>query len=542
MPETTENNELILETGELEDARMILGDSTRIFYSGIVRAGAKIPKNNCTPAEKEKFKKLESEGLPYDEIDKQLGGTPRSSKSKLFPTNVDYFIIRDCDFKDPGDAQFIRDNFSDLDGKVRRIPIWLATGDISVAVPHNHKAFDGGSNVRAFSYYDGDDHLLKYVPKNVGPQPQKGDWVTIPFDNPDAKLPDDAPAGIKFGGLYKVNVKGIKGAGEIMVPTHSWYGISNSIAVLRRVRTVLGRFSGLLCGEPFLMLEKVQETVRDPDGKRQKQWITTINAAVDMADLATYAESRPTRGVVALNQFNGTIAPSSAKPASTSAVKYAPASTPAAQPEQSSSSVPSKQTPKKEQGRSASSGTASTPPAEKADQKQAAVESPSAITERQKVIDILYNMAKNYGLTEMELEAYANFKLRQPLNQEKDTERLRKLKTELEMRLDADRNAVKMRCQDLLKVTAEQLSSSADPEVEGMLNEFVRLAENNDVPKLHLLAHLAVLYGTVPGNMTLQQLQTAYAEVDARIKRCGGKLDELKKEFAENYREVSKAA
>src|ERR1035437_4830822 len=93
--------ESFVETGEEEDSKALLGDSTRIFHKGIVRAGVKVIKNSCTPEEKAKFKTLEAQGFPYDEIDKALGGTPKSGKSKLFPANVDYFTIRDCDFEDP---------------------------------------------------------------------------------------------------------------------------------------------------------------------------------------------------------------------------------------------------------------------------------------------------------------------------------------------------------------------------------------------------------------------------------------------------------
>lgn len=507
----------ILETGELDDARMILSDRTRLFYSGIIRAGAKIPKNSCTAAEKTKFKQLEDQGMPYDEIDKALGGTPKSNKSKLFPTNVDYFVIRDCDFKNSADAQFIRDNFAEEDGKVRRIPIWLTTGDIPTAIPHNHKAFDGGNNVRAYSCYDGDTLMLKYLPKSVGTQPKKEDWVAVEFD-PD-KAPEDAPTGIKFGGLYKVNIKGIKGAGEIMVPTHSWYGLGNAVAVLRRVRTVLGRFSGLINGEPFLVLEKVQETVKTPDGKKQKQWITTFNTAVDMADLAIHADNRVGRGIAALNLFNG-VRPAQAveKPVQTTTVT--PALALVDQKKPASPVSPDK----------------TESPGNQADA------SGSLSAESKKAVESLHTLAKQNGLTVTELEAYAQFKLRNSLADEHDYSRLQKLYGELRTRLLADKVGMKTRCQELIREskTAEQ-AGNIDPAVEGMLVEFNRLAELNDIPGEQLMAHLTALSGGFkPEQMKLQDLQNSYREVEAKFRSA--EVGKFKAEIAINYLDYRKAA
>ena len=292
----------IIENGDTEEVRMILGDREKIRYAGIIRAGVKIPKNSCTSQEKEQFKKLEAEGLPYDEIDRKIGGEPRSSKSKLFPTNTDHFVVRECDFKREADAEYIRKNFADPDGHVRRVPIWLAVGDLETIMPHNFRAFDGSGNVRAYSFYKGNDLMLRYAPKGIKGPVKKEDWKESPFD-PDAP-PADAPA-VQFGGMYKVNIPGLKGVGEIAVPTRSWYGMGDGIAVLKRVRHILGRFDGLLNGEPFLELVKVAETVKTPDGKRQKQWVITVELARDPMELARHAEKVRERGPAAIAMLNG---------------------------------------------------------------------------------------------------------------------------------------------------------------------------------------------------------------------------------------------
>ena len=293
----------VLETGDEEEVRTILGDREKIRHTGIIRAGVKIPKNSCTPAEKAKFKQLETEGLPYDEIDKALGGRPKSKDSKLFPTNVDFFVIRDCDFRRPADAQMIRSKYADADGQVRRIPIWFTVGDLDKAVPHNFRAFDGNGNVRAYSYYNHNQLMLKYIPKTIK-DPKKTDWIETPFD------PDKPPADcykIEFGGLYRVNVPEIRGLGEIVVPTKSWYGLGDAVAQLKRVRqpNLLGRFDGMFKGKPFLELCKVEEWVKDPDGKKVRQWIITVELSIDPGELAVYAEDRRDRGLNSLALLNG---------------------------------------------------------------------------------------------------------------------------------------------------------------------------------------------------------------------------------------------
>lgn len=299
----------VLETGDEEEVRTILGDREKIRHTGIIRAGVKVPKNTCTPAEKAKFKQLEAEGLPYDEIDKALGGKPKSKESKLFPTNVDYFVIRDCDFRRPADAQMIRDKYADADGHVRRIPIWFTVGDLDKAIPHNFRAFDGNGNVRAYSYYNHNQLVLKYAPKSIR-DPKKTDWIEVSFD------PEKPPADcykIEFGGLYRVNIPDIRGLGEIVVPTKSWYGLGDAVAQLKRVRqpNLLGRFDGMFKGKPFLELCKVEEWVKDPDGKRVRQWIITVELSIDPAELAVYAEEKRDRGIIGLNTLNGARRPAS---------------------------------------------------------------------------------------------------------------------------------------------------------------------------------------------------------------------------------------
>ena len=297
MTETTQDNLMpnIVDSGDEKEVQMILGDSERIRYAGAIRPGAKTPKRGCSPDEKGIFTQLESEGHTYDYIDKQMGGEPRTSRTKLIPINTDHFVIRAADFKNPNDASFILDNFADPDGKVRRIPIWFPTGSIDTSIPHNFRAF-GGSNLKAVSLYNDQDRLcFKYIPKG------KTEFLETDEDDPD-KITKLCGAQVKFGGIFKFYVKGLRTLNEIILPTTSWYGLGDAVAMLKRVRSVFGRFHGLYQGTTFLELVKVKEMVKDPKGKKQVQWLVTIELAqnVDPMELCNHNEASVVRGMSSL--------------------------------------------------------------------------------------------------------------------------------------------------------------------------------------------------------------------------------------------------
>ena len=94
----------------------------------------------------------------------------------------------------------------------------------------------------------------------------------------------------KNGSTRRKILNGLRGLEEVIVPTKSWYGLGYSVATLRRVRSVLGRFDGLVNGQPIFELCKVPEEVITPDGKKQKQWIVTLELSIDPIELARYAE------------------------------------------------------------------------------------------------------------------------------------------------------------------------------------------------------------------------------------------------------------
>lgn len=283
---------LAVESEDLENVRMILGDRENIRPKGLIRAGVKVPKKACSETEIKLFKELEAKGLDYNEIDRKMGGEPKTARSKLTPRNVDHFIIRDNDFNNPADAQMVRSKYADPDGQVRRVPIWFKTSDISRVMPHSFKAYDAAENVRAYSSYDEEGNLVcQYVPKEIV-NPKKEDWQKRPCD-PDVCSQVSAKK-CCFGGWFRFSIPGLKGIGDIIAPTKSWYGLGNAMAVLKEVRKIQGRFDGLFQGETFMELVKVQELVKLPDGSKKNQWIITLDISIDPMEMVKQNDPKST--------------------------------------------------------------------------------------------------------------------------------------------------------------------------------------------------------------------------------------------------------
>ena len=273
----------VVANGDLDEIRTILGDRERIRYEGVIRPGIKIPLARCTAEEKDIYKKLYADNIPFNEIDKKMGGT---GSSKLRPSNCDYFTVRENDFKNPANARLILEKYADEDGHVRRMPIWFPLGEIHMVIPHNFRAFSTGG-IRAYSFYEGSELMCKHVPKDIK-TPGKDDWKIRPCEETACKA--YTTKACRFGGIFKVNVPGVSGMGQVIIPTNSWYGLGDAIANLNMVREVYGRFNGLFNGKPFLELCKVEEEVKIPGGAKQKQWIPTIVPTVDMMELAQHCD------------------------------------------------------------------------------------------------------------------------------------------------------------------------------------------------------------------------------------------------------------
>lgn len=302
----------IVETGDLHEVAMILGTRERIRHAGVIRPGIKIPLGGCTDQQNALYTRMLDEGHGFESIDAELlkiAPKGYTKKTCLRPSNSDYFTIRNEDFKRPADAEYIRKHYADADGKVRRIPCWMSMSDIEKVIPHNFRAFSAGG-LRCVSFYEDGRLKFRYLPKDFKGVPKATDWKVLDSDDED-KATAACGIAVKFGGMYRVYVPGTRGAGEIICPTQSWNGLGESVGVLRRVRSILGRFDGLLNGNHFFELCKVAEMVKTPEGKKQMQWIVTLELAVDPMELARYAEPQAVadRSVRALSILTGKALP-----------------------------------------------------------------------------------------------------------------------------------------------------------------------------------------------------------------------------------------
>lgn len=529
--EASEEAGVIDEIGELKEVNMILGGRERVRHSGVIRPGIKVPVASATDQQKALYAKMYEEGEDFDVIDAAMlkAGSRTQQKSLLRPVNIDHFIIRDSDFSRPSDAEMIRQQYADEKGIVRRIPIWFPSNDIATAIPHNFVAFDGGHNVRCHSFYDGEDLKFRYLPKTFQGTAKPKDWLVLDTDD-EHEATKACGYKVKFGGRYHFYIEGVKSVGEMILPTCSWYGLGDGVAVLRRIRTIYGRFSGLFDGRPFLELVKVKAKVKTPEGKRIDQWVVTVESTVDMIELQRYAENRPSRGVAALQLLNGGKSKSRESKPQIEPLKKEGDLADSSFAEEAVPQNPPTTTP----GRSCPSmqsvdATLSAPMSSKQTEECA-----SQLTELEKVKNDLSKHAMSRGVTTEELNAYAAFKLRQPLCDEQDCMRLHRLLKEMKCRLEANTEGFRSKCQELI---AQERRN--DPEIEGMWIEFERLADTYDLSLDHLKAHLVALTdGTTPDNMSHMQLQNAYREVDARLKR--GSLDQFKNEIAGNFRACSR--
>ena len=75
-----------------ETIATLLGPIFRLPKAGVIRPGIKVLKKGCSDRDREIYTNMTAEGATWDEIDRILGSS-EYGKSKLIPTNVDYFTI-----------------------------------------------------------------------------------------------------------------------------------------------------------------------------------------------------------------------------------------------------------------------------------------------------------------------------------------------------------------------------------------------------------------------------------------------------------------
>jgi hypothetical protein len=292
----------ILEDGDEEyiaSVSTLLGPEYRLQRGGVIRPGIMKPKNNCTDDDKAKYEAMLAEGATWDEIDRALGVDGRG-KSKLVPSNVDYFSVRPRDCVNQKHAQKIHDMYADPDGKLRELPVIFPVNEWWKIIDHSLRCF-GQSGIRFRSkfkevYCNNQKDAVRvcqYPMEEAGKVFGGRKWAERPCD-PDT-CREYQSGECKFGGTLSFYIPGISGIGVWVLPTTSWYSLLNIKSALQYIAGVTnGQLAKLFYkDDPLFLLQKVcrEISVVDPKtGKatRREQWLINLDVSVDMASLIQY--------------------------------------------------------------------------------------------------------------------------------------------------------------------------------------------------------------------------------------------------------------
>lgn len=392
---------------------LILGDRTRTKAYGIIRPGIQRLIAAANEAQRKRYEELLSTGMSFDEIDAELlkiAPKEGRKKSYLTPQNVDYFTIRRGDFRYAADADFINREYSDRirnDGHVRAIPVTLTTNSIPDIVPHEFQCYMA-SGLRTYSLKEGGKVWCMIAPKREKDDtryPSKKEFIRDTVNGRDGECsPVDCQLHLdghcKLKGRLVVNVQGM--AGDVYVPTQSWFGLAETVAHLKRVREVFGRINGVFNGKPFLRLVKFATKVPNK-GKMTTQWLSIIEPAVAYDQLQAAVESgmqTRARAMFAAELLNG------------------PAACPPAQQEGGGETTPTKQ------------AQEAPPPNAPEPQKMS--------PDQQKVMAQLHQGIEKYGLNEVHVRAFAAVELGIPVLEDAPIMQMRELRDILKSKIEAD--------------------------------------------------------------------------------------------------------
>lgn len=290
--------------------------ATRMPVLGKLRPGIKVLKSGCTELDKKIYDQMVAEGALWYEIEQKLGNDGKG-KSKLIPSNQDYFTIRPADCKiNPVNAEKIHKLYNDPDGQVRKVPIIFMFNDWRQNIPHN--LVNWGANTAKFiSDYNGDGKRIctSPVPRKPGERPTPG---TRPMHIHGPCIPEKCElyqkGHCKLHGYIQCIIPGTVGAGLWKIETTSIYSLQQIRQTMLLVGKITnGRLSGLYKdGLPVFTIRKVEDTISRVnlvDGKsmKQDQDLIYLDANIDMAELALAYEEQAvlTRGQKAIAMVAG---------------------------------------------------------------------------------------------------------------------------------------------------------------------------------------------------------------------------------------------
>jgi hypothetical protein len=280
----------------------------RLPKAGIIRPGIKSLKKGSTPDDQAIYSKMLEEGATWDEIDRALG-KDKNGKSKLIPENVDYFTIRQEDCKNPDDAKRLHELYADPDGKIRSLPVWFSINEWHNIIPHGLRAFGKMQGIRYYSDIiekqnaDGKKEFIRICRYPLHVEPGKRIYGGRRYGerpcDPD-NCPEYQSQNCSFGGVICCHIPGVRGVGAWLIPTTSWYSLTNIKSTLDIITNLTrGRIAGLV--EPsadspsrfktVFRIRKVTETVSMIDQKsgnptKVEQDLIHLDVDIDLTELA----------------------------------------------------------------------------------------------------------------------------------------------------------------------------------------------------------------------------------------------------------------
>jgi hypothetical protein len=314
--------------GNTEAASTLLGPVFMMPKAGVIRPGIKVLKKSCTGKDKQIYNSLLEKGATWDEIDRAIGPDD-NGKSKLIPSNADYFTIRPEDCRNPGDAKRLHDLYADSDGKIRSLPVWFSVNEWLNIIPHGLRAFGKQQGLRYISEIEeyrnngtpGFNRICKY-PLEIKPGKRVYGGRKYGQRPCDPDNCQEYQSGIcNFGGVIRCHIPGVKGIGVWLIPTTSWYSLLNIKSTLEIVAGLTrGRIAGLVDNDPdspskirtVFRIRKTPEEVsminpRNGKSQRVEQDLIHLDVDMDITMLAVQFNSQRliSSGVDALTLLNG---------------------------------------------------------------------------------------------------------------------------------------------------------------------------------------------------------------------------------------------
>lgn len=287
---------------QVERISTLLGPKFRMPRSGVIRPGIMIPKSTTSESEKTTYQTMVSNGKSWDEIEKVIG------EEKLIPKNVDYFTIHPEDCQNPNNAKRIHELYADPDGKLRRFPVVFPVSEWWNIIPHSLRCFGAVQGIK----YASEQRFIKDANgkvvdvKNVCTFPKKEDlpkkksfggrkWGEREC-NPE-KCDEYQTKSCKFGGMIQFYIPGITGIGVWIIPTTSWYSLTqirNTMSII--TKQTGGRLPSFFGGKPIFRISKKKDAIYRTDSKtgepvKTNQFLINLDVDIDMCALLAHYEN-----------------------------------------------------------------------------------------------------------------------------------------------------------------------------------------------------------------------------------------------------------